>query len=70
MFAGMGLMTEWYDENVSVAVMWGACPIVNESYLGELYTEENVRFLLDNGIYVFAGPNWERDQALIMEKGP
>ena len=36
----------------------------------DLYTEENVRFLLDNEIYVFAGPDWEEQQALIMEKGP
>lgn len=26
--------------------------------------------MMDNGIYVTNGPNWERDRAIIMESGP
>ena len=70
MFAGMGLRTQWYDENISIAALWGPCTRPNEKYFVDLYTEENWSFMLDNGIWVFAGPNWDRDKAIIEASGP
>ena len=69
-FAGMGLIPEWYDENVSVAALMGPCTTPNQKYFGDMYTKENWDFLQENNIYVIAGPNWEADRAKIMADGP
>lgn len=44
MFAGMGLIPEWYDKNVSVAAVMGPCTCPNQSYFLP-YTKENWDFL-------------------------
>ena len=66
----MGAIPEWYDEHISMAALWGPCAIASPTYFADLYTKENWDFLIDNGIYVIAGPNWEEDLALIKESGP
>ena len=67
-FAGMGLIPEWYDENVSVAALMGPCTVPSLKYF-DVYTEEVQNFLNDNDIYVIAGPNWEHDKEIIMASG-
>jgi len=37
-YAGMGLIPEWYDANVSMAVLLGPCTIPNTKYFLDLYT--------------------------------
>ena len=39
-FAGMGLIPEWYDENVTMGVLMGPCTSPAESYFGSVYTPE------------------------------
>ena len=69
-FAGMALMPEWYDENVSVAAFWGPCTIPNQKYFKDLYTAENWNFLYENEIWATGGPDWDRAYKVIMESGP
>lgn len=69
-FAGMGIIPEWYDKNISVAALMGPCTSPNAKYFKDMYTESVWSFLIDNGIWVMAGPNWARDKAIIMESGP
>ena len=69
-FAGMGLIPEWYDQNVSVAALLGPCTTPNPVWFAPIYTKENMDFLAQNNIYVIAGPNWEADRAIIMAEGP
>jgi len=71
-FAGMGLIPEWYDQNISTAVMLGPCTSPNKTYF-EGYTKENFEWLDANGIYVTGntyGPDWEYNTNLIMTQGP
>ena len=58
MYVGMALDPEWYDENVSMAALWGPCTYPTRTYLDSAYTEDGQRFLEENGIWVFNGPNW------------
>lgn len=69
-FAGLGLIPEWYDENISISALMGPCTSPNQKYFVDMYTEENWKFLEDNGIYVIAGPNWEQDKETILTSGP
>lgn len=62
--AGMGLIPEWYDENVSIAALMGPCTSPTQEYF-EAYTKENWDWLQDNDIYALDGPNWEMDKAKI-----
>jgi len=39
-FAGMGLIPEWYDQNVSVAALMGPCTTPNDMYFKPIYTKE------------------------------
>ena len=64
-FAGMGLIPEWYDENMSVVALMGPCLTPNTKYFEELYLPENWKCMTSNGIYVTGGPNWEADRAKI-----
>ena len=58
-FAGMGLIPDWYDKNVSMAVLLGPCTVPNPTYFS-VYTKENWDFMEKNEIYVIAGgPDWE-----------
>ena len=36
-FAGMGLIPEWYDENISIAALWGPCTSPTTTYLADFY---------------------------------
>jgi hypothetical protein len=45
MFAGMGVIPEWYDENVSIGVMLGPCTHPAYTYFGPIYTKENMECL-------------------------
>ena len=73
LLAGLGLIPEWYDDNVSAAVMLGPCDCPNTIYFKPVYTPENWQWLDDNGIYVIAntaGPSWEDNKKLIETEGP
>lgn len=69
-FAGMGIIPDWYDKNISVAALMGPCTCPNEKYFSDVYTEEIWSFLIENEIWAMAGPNWARHRAIIMESGP
>ena len=70
LYAGMGSIPEWYDENVSIGLLWGPCTTPTETYLKEVYTEDNWNFLIENDIYVLGGPNWyTRDKQLFLDSG-
>ena len=72
MLAGMGLIPEWYDENVSSAVLMGPCDCPSQQYF-LAYDKENWDFMLDNQIYAFsntAGYDWEEKKQLIIDEGP
>ena len=69
-YAGMGLMPEWYDANVSIAALMGPCTSPNTFYLEPLYTKEVMDFLDENDIWVLSGPEWEIKKQIIMSSGP
>ena len=58
-YAGMGIIPQWYDENVSVAALLGPCTSPEQSYFAPLYTLENWKWFVENNIWVIDGPNWE-----------
>ena len=66
----MGLIPEWFDANISSVALMGPCTSPNPKYFLDVYTEENMSFMEENGIYVSMGPNWESDKAKIMADGP
>ena len=66
-FAGMGLIPEWYDENISIAVLLGAGTVPNEKYMIPFYTPELVKCFEDNDVYAIAGPNWAEKKPLLLE---
>ena len=71
-FAGMAVIPEWYDANISTAVMLGPCTTPSYYYM-QGYTEENFSFLDENNIWATSttyGPSWSEQQALIMADGP
>lgn len=55
----MAQIPDWYDENISVAVQMGPCTSPNPMYFEELYTKKNWDCILESGVFVFAGPNWD-----------
>jgi len=69
-FAGMGIIPEWYDANISSAAFLGPCTVPNEKYFSDDYNETYWNFLIDNGIWVLGGPNWDRDLPIIEADGP
>jgi len=69
-FAGMGIIPEWYDANVSVAALLGPCTHPNPKFFTDLYTEENWSFLEENDIWVTNGPHWEEKREIIISEGP
>ena len=60
-FAGMALIPEWYDENISMSAFLGPCTTpLWEPQIREIYVEEDFKWMKENGIYVLnGGPNWE-----------
>jgi len=71
-FAGLGIIPEWYDANVSTCVMLGPCTEPNETYMTG-YTKASWDFMDANGIYASSttyGPSWEESKAKIMADGP
>ena len=62
----MGLIPEWYDENMSIVALMGTCITPNTKYFGNLYTPEVWNCLQSNNIYAIADPNWEANKATIM----
>ena len=67
--AGMGTIPEWYDENVSIAVMLGPGTSPNTKYF-DPYTAEVNSCFFDNGVCVISGPNWENERQIIMDQCP
>ena len=65
----MGLIPEWYDENISISVMLGPGTDPNTKYF-EAYTAETYKCFKDNNICVMAGPNWEHDRPILMATCP
>ena len=61
----MGLIPEWYDENISMAVLLGAGTIPNQKYFAPFFNEETAKCLEDAGVYAIAGPNWEEKTPLL-----
>ena len=71
MYAGMGLMPEWYDENVSIAALMGPCTSPSTKYFDMFYKKHVWDWLVENEIWVMDGPYWEtRDKPLILAEGP
>jgi len=66
----MGLIPEWYDENISTAILWGPCTNPDLGSMSDVYSEEIWNYLIENEIWVIGGPNWDRDVAKIMNDGP
>ena len=64
-YAGMGIIPEWYDANVSVAALLGPCTSPDPGYFEPLYTFENWSWFIRNNIWVISGPNWEEDRKKI-----
>ena len=62
----MGLIPEWYDENMSVAALMGPCITPNTKYFSELYTPEVWNCLTSNNIYAIGDPNWDANKATIL----
>ena len=72
-YAGMGIIPKWYDDNVSMAALFGPCTSPNKKYFLNFYNYENWKWFMENNIYVMNGPNWEEDRAKIYgtnENGP
>ena len=70
-FAGMSLIPEWYDENISISAFLGPCATPNWEQIQDVYVETDMRWLHDNNIYVLnGGALWEEQKALIMAEGP
>jgi len=67
-FAGMGLIPEWYDENLSVAALMGPCTSPNELYFEPVYKEKFWNCLAENDVWVIAGPNWDKLRPIVEEK--
>ena len=66
----MGLIPEWYDQNVTMGIMMGPCTSPNETYFGAVYNAENWKFMEDNEIWVLAGgPDWAAKKAIIDSEG-
>ena len=61
----MGLIPEWYDENMSVVALMGPCITPSDKYLGTLYTPEVWSCLTRNNCYVIGDPNWQTYRAAI-----
>ena len=59
-FAGMGLIPEWYDENISTSAFLGPCVTPNWEQIQDVYVESDMKWLHDNGIYVlnYSGDSW------------
>jgi pimeloyl-ACP methyl ester carboxylesterase len=58
--AGMALIPEWYDKNVSTGVMLGPCTFPNQSYMAT-YTQANWDYMYANNIWATTttyGPSW------------
>ena len=71
-FAGMSLIPEWYDENISMSAFLGPCALPNWEQIQDVYVESDFRWLHDNNIYVFnsTGASWEEQKARILADGP
>jgi pimeloyl-ACP methyl ester carboxylesterase len=70
--AGMGIIPEWYDKNISTAVLLGPCVIPNEKYF-HAYSKESWDFLNEHEIWAIGnseGPSWDDNLALINAEGP
>ena len=59
----MGQMPEWYDANVSSAVLFGVCRSPSQVYFEYIYTKDNWECLANNGIYASGMPNYEEKKA-------
>ena len=66
----MGLIPEWYDENISIAALWGPCVIPAVEAFDGLYTEENWDWMIENDIWVMAGPEWDEQKPIIEADAP
>ena len=66
----MGIIPEWYDENISMAVLLGPGTIPSKKYFEPFYTPETVKCLEDNGVWVIAGANWEEKIPLLLDSCP
>ena len=61
----MGLIPEWYDENISVAAQMGPCITPNTKYFTDLYIPEVWSCFERNNVYAIGGPNWATNKASI-----
>ena len=62
----MGLIPEWYDENMSVVALMGPCITPSLKYLGTLYLPEVWNCLTRNNCYVIGDPNWQTYKEAIL----
>ena len=65
----MGAIPDWYDDNISMAVMLGPGTTPNTKYFYP-FTKETTDCFKNNNICVMAGPNWEQERPIVMEQCP
>lgn len=68
----MGLIPEWYDQNISSAVLLGPCDCPNTEYFADVYSQRAWEFLDANQIWVIAntaGYDWNEKKQVILNSG-
>lgn len=68
----MGLIPEWYDQNISSAVLLGPCDCPNAVWFAPVYTQRAWEFLDANQIWVLAntaGYDWNEKKQVILNSG-
>ena len=70
-FAGMAIIPDWYDENISTAAFLGPCTTPNWEQIQDVYRESDFEWMRENDIYVLnGGADWPEQKAKIMASGP
>ena len=68
----MGLIPEWYDQNISSAVLLGPCDCPNPIYFADVYSQKAWEFLDANQIWVISntvGYDWNEKRQVILDSG-
>lgn len=68
----MGLIPEWYDQNISSAVLLGPCDCPNAVWFAPVYSQRAWEFLDANQIWVLAntaGYDWNEKKQVILNSG-
>ena len=68
--AGMALIPEWWDANISNVTLMAPCTSANPFYFKALYKKEFFDCLERLDVWVVSGPDWDTKGPLVREQCP